>query len=575
MFKLEFIKLNYDNTSVEPTTYSFGQVNYIYGNNNTGKTIMVKTIDYVLGKADFPFKSTEGLDNIADVDALVTNDNDKLFLKRTSEGVCSYKTTEDSQYLDVSEDIYKDKISEFINRGFNNYLEDFFAYAEENLTCRAFSFLNFINESDLGNISNIFMSTDTYYNQNRIRKIMLFLFNYSNVKKIVNLKKNIADLEKSIKQKSDIISRYNYFLGQIKIGMSNLQLEISDDIDSMKEAFFKFKDNFLRDKGDLKVANGDLTILRRISCSLSEELKYQKNLEKQTNNLKSRNERSRKLLLAFKEILQYDSSYAIYIDEIEKLISKQITENDVLSCKDFSKTIETIEKKKAKIDSQIKACSIGLSKFKYEEILGTIGKTEQCFLEIKGIPDLNEVQILQKNLDNCKKELSKIQKEFAKNISIEVDRLINSYYERLKPTTIKFVTEDYSKTGFEISFNPISVSLSGKKQVIDENKIQDLVYSPGSNARMTTWQILTYLSFFKMLDNHFPTLPIMRLLVIDGLNQPFDEEPENYPGVYRLIKEIATELNVQLFVVSTKKIDESKEETIDISLGFNRMHNVS
>ena len=177
MFKIDYIKLIYLDNSVEPTVYKFKGVNYIYGTNNVGKTAMVKVVDFVTAKDDFDIKSYDGLDNIEAIETCLVHDNDTLFLKRTKDNIYSYKKSEDSQYVETSDDLYKKEITYFINRGENVFLEDFYQYSNEHLTCRAFSFLNFLNEKDLGNISNLFMSADSYYNQSRIRKLISFLFN--------------------------------------------------------------------------------------------------------------------------------------------------------------------------------------------------------------------------------------------------------------------------------------------------------------------------------------------------------------------------------------------------------------
>lgn len=91
---------------------------------------------------------------------------------------------------------------------------------------------------------------------------------------------------------------------------------------------------------------------------------------------------------------------------------------------------------------------------------------------------------------------------------------------------------------------------------------------------MTTWQILAYLGLFNIIATFFKGLPIMKFMFIDGLNQPFDETESCYPNVCELIKKISISLGVQLFIVSTRNIKcDDNEKFIDISDGFNKMHN--
>ncbi len=572
MFKIDYIKLIYLDNSVEPTIYKFKGVNYIYGTNNVGKTAMVKVVDFVTAKDDFDIKSYDGLDNIEAIETCLVHDSDTLFLKRTKDNIYSYKKSEDSQYVETSDELYKKEITYFINRGENVFLEDFYQYSNEHLTCRAFSFLNFLNEKDLGNISNLFMSTDSYYNQSRIRKLISFLFNYKNIKRITELEKENERLEKEIKEYANNLSKYNYFFKLIQMNMSDLQLDATDSLEEMKMSFIKFKRGYLRDSQNSKTPKGDLALLMRISCALSEEIKYQKNLLNQSTNLKSRNERAGKLLTAFREILNYDDSYFKYIEKIDAILEKQLQENDILSLKDFTKTIEAIEKKKYKIDQQIKECSNGLNKFEYEEVLKKIGIIEQSFEEISLIRGIQEIKGKEEILSKNKKEIQKLSKEFDNSILDKFNAWINNEYKELKDVT--FSIEDNNLSGFKIKFNPIAVSISGEKLVEKGEKKESLTYNPGSNARMTTWQILAYLGLFNIIDAYFNGLPIMKFIFIDGFNQPFDETESCYPNVCELIKRISNNLGVQLFIVSTRNIKcDDNEKFIDISNGFNKMHN--
>ena len=65
MFEIKYLKLNYIDKKISPTVYSFEQINYIYGENNVGKTVMLKSIDFILGKSDFLLEKTDGLDGVA------------------------------------------------------------------------------------------------------------------------------------------------------------------------------------------------------------------------------------------------------------------------------------------------------------------------------------------------------------------------------------------------------------------------------------------------------------------------------------------------------------------------------
>ena len=125
MFKIDYIKLIYENHNIDPTVYSFQGVNYIYGTNNVGKTAMVKVVDFITAKGDFDLKTYEGLDNIEAIEACLVHDNDFLYLRRTKNDIYSYKRSDDSQYVETSEELYKKEITYFVNRGGNVFLDDF------------------------------------------------------------------------------------------------------------------------------------------------------------------------------------------------------------------------------------------------------------------------------------------------------------------------------------------------------------------------------------------------------------------------------------------------------------------
>ena len=64
MFKICYLKVNYEDQSIEPSLFQFGDSVYIFGPNNVGKTIMLQAIDFVLGKSNFIIKDKDGLENI-------------------------------------------------------------------------------------------------------------------------------------------------------------------------------------------------------------------------------------------------------------------------------------------------------------------------------------------------------------------------------------------------------------------------------------------------------------------------------------------------------------------------------
>lgn len=552
MFKIDYLKVNYADKTIEPSIYEFGDSVYIFGQNNVGKTIMVQAIDYVLGKSNFFLEDKDGLENIISLEAKLVNDDRTLFICRSKHNNFGYKYSEnDAAYLTVDDKMYKQEITSFILGKDSKYFEEFRNYLEEDLSFRSFSFINFLDEKGLGNLTNIFPRTSTYYNQKRESKLMTFVFNYKNVRKLIKLKKEQTELIETLKTLSEQKIAYNYSLAVIRREFNELQIpfKTEDSLQILKESFDSFSKHFYRDNIGKRKSSDDLGVLLRISCSLSEELKFQENLWQQTKLLSNRNKKSEKLLIAFKELVLLDEDYAVYVDDIETLIKKQKLSHDILSIKDFEKTISEIKAKKIDIDRQIAACQKGLNKDSYENILKAIGRIEQAFTNISKIPELNEIMLTEQRLKQIEEQMKKLRKDFDNTLKTEFDETMLMFYKELDK--VKFVSEDLKQKNFKILFDPIKIAVCGERLKPDSDDIS-VAYMPGSMARETTWQIIAYLTMFKLLKEKFNELPLMPVLFIDGLDQPYDEEINSYPNIYNFIRNKALEIGVQLFVVSTR-----------------------
>lgn len=551
MFKIDYLKVNYEDNTIEPSLYEFGDSVYIFGKNNVGKTIMLQAIDYVLGKSDFVLEDRDGLENIISLEAKLVNDGRTLFISRSRYNDFGYKYSEDDvAYLTVDANMYKQEITAFILNENSNYFETLKNYLDEDLSFRAFTFINFLDEKGLGNLTNIFPRISTYYNQKRARKLMTFVFNYNNVSKIIELMNEQTELNKTLKTLSEQKTTYNYSVAVIRREFIELQIpfKTEDSLQALKEAFDLFSKAFYRDAIEKRYASKDLGVLLRISCSLSEELKYQENLWQQTKLLDSRNVKSEKLLTAFRELVLLDENYSVYVDDIEALIKKQKLSHDILSVKDFEKTIREIKAKKADIDRQIAVCQKGLNKDSYENILKAIGRIEQAFTNISNIPNLDEITFAEERLKQIEEEISKLRKDFDNTLKTKFDETMLMFYKELDK--VKFVADDLNQKNFKILFDPVKITVCGERLKPNSDDIS-VAYMPGSMARETTWQIIAYLTMFKLFKERFKELPLMPVLFIDGLDQPYDEDINSYPNIYSFIRDKALEIGVQLFVVST------------------------
>lgn len=575
MFKIEFIKLNYSNKNDEPTVYFLSESTYIFGPNNVGKTLFIQAIDFVLGNSDSSMMNKEGLENISSIETKLCFNSNILFLKRTINNSFHYKVGEDDEYFRVSEDDYKDRITNFINNGDKKFLNIFYDYTKENLSFRAFSFFNFIDEKGLGNTSSVFTRAKDYKHMLRSKDLMTFIFNFENVKRLSELKNRAEVLAKELEADKVQVNNYNYFLSLIRTKMNNLNLPSNKSIDELENIFCNYKENYYRSKDEKENYKGDLGYLLRVSYTLSENIKYQNHLKTQVDKFTSSKTNAIKMLKFFKSIAEIDSEYDRYVNSISELIEKELLENDILKIIDYDQVINDLLVKKNKIDKQINLLLNGLNKKDYEESVKTIGVIEQYFTKLHNCIDYNLYEKKQKEYKTILEEISSLNKKFSYDLKKIFDKKLLDLYKELdgKPN---FATEDFSKLNFKISFDPINSSLSGER-ALDRDKPEEMYsYNPGSMARETTWQILAYLVMFELLLENFKELPFMRLLIIDGMYQPFDDNNESYPSVFQLVQKKSKELGIQLIVVSTKNGNSepiNADYQIDLSTGFNKMHN--
>lgn len=573
MFKIRYLKVNYEDKSIEPSVFLFEDSVYIFGHNNVGKTLLLKAIDYVLGKSDMILEDIDGFENIYSFEAKLLNETRTLFITRSKNNEYGYKySEEDKDYLTVDFEMYKQEITSFLGCKYSKYFEEFKIYSGENLSFRAFSFINFLDEKGFGNLINIFTRLDNYHNQKRARNLMTFIFNYKNVIRLIELTKEQAEILAELKDFANQKATYNYSLSLIKQEFVALQIPFNNDdsLQSLQESFKTYSNNFHR-KSTAKINSlDDLGILMRISCSLSEELKYQENLKRQTQLLDNRNVKAEKLLNAFKELALLDDSYSSYIDDIDTLIKRQIFSHEILSIKDFEKTIQEIKDKKSEIDRQIAICQKGLNKDSYENIYKSIGIIEQAFCDIEKIPNLSDIADKEKRLKQIEEQLKKLRNDFDSTLQRKFDEIMLKLYKELDGK-VQFASDDFKQKNFKILFDPIKITLYGER-LKDGSEDVLVKYIPGSMARETTWQIIAYLAMFKLIKENFYDLPLMPILFIDGLDQPYDEEKNSYPNIYKFIREKAMEIGIQLFVVSTHNgEDMGIKDQLNIK-GFNKTY---
>lgn len=92
-------------------------------------------------------------------------------------------------------------------------------------------------------------------------------------------------------------------------------------------------------------------------------------------------------------------------------------------------------------------------------------------------------------------------------------------------------------------------------------------FVPGSKARLTCWQIITYIGVHLYIRKNFSSIALLPLIVVDGINEPFDDK---FSFAYEHLSKLCNDNGIQLIVMSTER---TGEHIFDISSGLNSNHN--
>ncbi len=559
MFKLKSIKFIHDEQTQE---YEFTEHSFVYGENTKGKTALTMVIDYILGSSG---KLTyRGLDHIDSIEAHLTNDMTNLWIKRDIQGNCFYKRTEESDFIEVSLDIYKDNIClMLVSKPNNRYLDIYRKVFDERPTFRSFNFLNYIEEKGVGDLSIVFTKTKDIKHNIRVRNIMNFFFNFEKIEQIYE--KELL-LEQSSGELDKITRDYQEYQ-RIQIQQRNifkeLQLPYTGKYQMDYKSFCDFKNTYTR---KAKEKEKDLVYLSQAAFALSEEIKLYQFMKNQSSNMIERKERIKRLLSILDAVVDDTPEYAEYTQFIKNTIQRIDDENVILSLTDYNRVIKDIKKEKGHLDDEIALLKGKAVEISYEDAVKKVGLLEHLFYVLRENIDVGKMETLQKKVDELKKEIKELKLSFDQN-------KVNTFNERLTKVylreglAIKHLDEDLKEDCFSLEYDPFRVCLYAKHR--EGDKI--VKFMPGSMARQTHIQILLYLTMFEYLIENFPDFIYMPLLVVDSANQSM--EINCFNKIYPVIMEMVEKIGIQTIFISKDKIDGIRsEDFIDISEGLNRFH---
>lgn len=560
MFKLKSIRFNNAN---DYQAYTFSDHAFVLGPNTVGKTALTKAIDFVLGSSSERL-TYQGLDNIDSIEAHLTNGLTNLWIKRTATNEYYYHRTENSAYTEIGVETYKDNIRfMFLENPNSRFMDVYNKVFNENPTFRSFSFINYIDEKGLGDLSDVFTRAKDLKHQIRVRNIMDFFFNYENIEQIYEKEILLDKCKKHLDELSEDYQEYQRSMQQLKKLFDELQLIYTGDYKKDHTTYLEFRTSFTR---KAKSQSKDLVYLSKASFSLAEEIKLYSFMNSQSKNMIKRKDRIQRLLAILNSIVKEEPDYEQYTSIISQTIGEISRENVILSLTDYPKTIKAIRSEKEKIDEQVRSIKGLASGISYEDAIKKIGVLEHVFTVLNKDIDALKIQSLQEEKTQLKKEIKKLKSSFNKKRIDEFNINLTKLYLE-SGLNVKHLNEDKKVPGFALDFDPFKLCLFAS------SKIGDIVerFMPGSMARQTHLQILVYLSLFDYLQKYFAGFIYMPLLIIDSANQPMGIE--SFKEVYPTIVAFAEKIGIQTIFLSKDNIDGiSNDDFVDISKGLNKFH---
>lgn len=559
MFRLNSIQFNNGN---DHQVYTFSNHAFVYGRNTVGKTALTKAIDYVLGSSDM--LTYQGLDNIESIEAYLTNEHTKLWIKRVIGGGFFYKRTADSQYSEVSAEVYKENICLIITPTTNSHYIDVYAKVfGEKPSFRSFNFLNYIEEKGLGDLSIVFTKAKELKHQIRLRNIMNFFFNFENAEQIYEKELRLEQVQKELGDLADEYQEYHRSVFRVKNLFQELNLHYSDNYEKDKATFETFKKSYTR---KARVSSKDLVYLSKASFSLAEEIKLYTFMRDQSQNMAERKERIKRLLSILNSIASESSDYSEYTQTISTIVKEIEKENVILSLTDYSKSIKGIQKEKEKLDHQLEILRAQASQLTYEDAMKKVGILEHIFRILSREFDVEKHTKLQSEETTLKQEIKDLRAAFDKSKITKFNQNLSAHYLS-SGLSVKHLIEDRDDVDFALSFDPFKLCLFASHTVDDRNE----TFIPGSMTRQTHLQMLVYLCMFEYLNANFTGFIHLPILIIDSANQPMGMDI--FKEVYPTIIAFADQIGIQTIFMSKDKLESvATGDLIDISAGLNKFH---
>jgi energy-coupling factor transporter ATP-binding protein EcfA2 len=548
MFRIKRLVINPIDDSCKPSTYDFADQTFVVGGNSSGKSSLLKTIDFLLGHSDKNkislSASIPGMDNVSSVEMKIENGPETLWIKRNETGAFFTKRSEGDSYIECEKDTFKSLVSRLaFKKDFSDLFSEYHVVYGEEPSFRSAVFLNYLQEVGQGDITSVFTDAIGFENGYRSHSLLPFLLDrgtsvaFARQQKVLDemLDKNAFNANKMAMQEES--------LAKIRKGFAILHLPFEEkDIKENRAIFDDFCTHYTRSPATRK--EPDIDYLLKLSYSLSEQIKSITFFQKQAKSYLSRQKKVDSLLRLFESISKTSDSYGKYSEEISKGISSTKTNYDFVDALNYEKTLTELVKRKNSVDQRIKEASEGSNPVSFEQTSQLTALINDAFMDYDRY-SLTGTGYSKEDIRLQKEKVRGLNNQLRKAKNKEINDSILKYY-KMFCQGISSIGKEFEKPGFEFKFSPSNSTISAYIFSIDP-VTKETIEKPvdtGSLGRTTIWQVCAYLSCLSYFQEHSEINFVLPLFITDCITQAI-HEPEEKKWMNQTISTICSDIGVQ------------------------------
>lgn len=544
MFRISSLKLISEENETDTIFDTNKQHILYYAGNSKGKTVFLKVLNYMLAGSE-SIKFVDGIKNIKCIKISIIFNNITLYAIRniSKENDIKYSLDNDN-FNTINLKEYKVLLSKYLSK--NNEIKTIEQYKTiigQSPSIRSFSFLNYIDENNIGDPKNIFHASNYGYST-KIKDIMNFLFN-DNSLDIANKQLELKELKNEKNKSESYEIAYKQYMERIYEAFSKLKInyEQANSIDDLSKIYNEYKNN---NSYKITKENSILDQLLQKKYELEEELKNINILKQLIDNGKDKYNHNILLLELLKNITPDNKSYIKYHNLLINEIEKNQSNLFIFNSSNLSKQETDIKHAQKEIQIQIRHYKNTISTTTYEEYLDIIGIINTC---LKNLYEINsKIKLFSsENLKKLEKDIQNLKKDFNYNSVTYLNDELNSFYKNnLKE--IDFIKDDIKDSDLAFSFDPSKISIHSTKKDNSD-------FFSGSKARATVLQVILMLLVHKYIQQSFPDLPVLPILMFDTIDQPFDNS-NNFNIFYKEFIKYADQINVQTIITTKTSLND-------------------